>query len=414
MEPAGAVRSPVAIENLRPQLVIEAHDKNLGRLGWLVIDRASGPTAVGGVRLAPDVTCDEVASLARAMTLKSGFLGLGTGGAKAGVAVDAGLLGTRRREVFEAFGRALAPLIQNRAYLPGEDLGTTPEDVAAICGAAGLYVTPSSFDGSRFAALTVFESLRRACQSRGLALAGLRVAIEGLGRVGSEVARMVAAEKGRVVAVSTREGALANAAGFDVGSLLLAQRRLGDAFVLEARETLGGQPLALADLLVLDVDVLVPCARPWTISSANVRDVKARLVVPGANIPVTPEAEEALFAAGQVYLPDFLTNCGTVLAAQMHAAGFGGADIEAVIRQDFAAKVGRVLDEAQATGRAVADVARRVAWEGFESARVAVRPAGFTFVRLASALHRRGILRPAVHRAALERFRRRLAAPGSC
>ena len=393
-----------SVEEIGPQLVVEARDPRYGLLAYVVVDRSAGRSAVGGVRLAQNLDLAEVAALARAMTLKSGFLGLGAGGAKAGIAVSPERVAEDRPGFFTALGRALGPLIRGGVYIPGEDLGTTPEDVQRLCAAAGLDIGVSEFDGARYAALTVFEGIRRGLAELDLGLEGRTVAIEGFGRVGSETARLLDAAGARVVAVSTHLGALYDSRGLDVSALGVALRERGESCVLD--EDLGARALDNEQLLLLDVDVLVPCARPWAISSVNAPRVRARLIVPGANVPLTPRAEWALFARGITCVPDFVANCGTVLAAQMNAFGFAAADIEAVIRKDVGPKMSRVLATARTRGVAPSDVARRVAWAAFD--RAAHRPSFAS--RAALALHRSGGVWRAgpVHYAALSHVRRRL------
>jgi glutamate dehydrogenase (NAD(P)+) len=351
----------IHVDDIRPQLICEVQDEELGRLGYLVIDRALGNVAIGGIRQAPNVTIEEVACLARAMTLKCSFLKLWMGGAKAGITAPESLITAKRREVLAAFGHSLGPLLRTNIYVAGEDLGISAEDLDIIREGAGLpRVTART--GSYYTALTVVEAIRQAVISQKGALAGSTVAIEGFGRVGSSVAELLARQGAGVVAVSTLEGAIYNPSGLDVEQLVALRNLHGDHVVAEYR---AAEKLDLADLLLLDVDVLVPCARPWTISAANVTQVRAEAVVPGANIPVTPSAEKVLFDRGILCLPDFVANCGGVLAASLTASGFRREDIESIVRQEFALAVSRVLKEAGARNAMPSEVAREMAWQNF-------------------------------------------------
>ena len=415
-DPGSVLPDPTpTVADLRPQMVVEVADPVLGRLGWVVVDRLLDGRSVGGVRLAADVTVDEVACLARAMTLKCGFLGLLSGGAKAGIAVSAELVATHRAEVMAAFGRALAPLIRCQAYLPGEDLGTTPEDLRVICGAAHMSTAPSgrALESAHYAAVTVVESLRavRRCQQKDIS--GCTVAIEGFGRIGSQVAALLAAEGARIVAVSTAEGAVHSPAGLDVTRLLQARAAHGDRCVAQFPEA---QRIAPGSLLLLDVEALVPCARPWSVSLRNVHEVRARLVVPGANIAVTPAAERVLFDSDRICVPDFVSNGGTVLAADMSSRGFSAEDIDGVVRRDFSAKVAQVVTLARARGTTIADVARSLAEQKlaqFERTAPQRRAERFSLGRVASGLLRRRWWRsPMARQLALAQARRTMAWDG--
>lgn len=386
------------VDEIRPQLVCEVLDPEFGALGYLVVDRVLGDEAVGGIRLAPDVTVEEVAYLARAMTLKCSFLNFSTGGAKAGIAVPEPLITARRHEILAAFGRSLGTLLRTGIYNAGVDLGTTAEDIDVIRRAAGLPDVSSRIDGGHYTASTVVEAIRQAVATtdRGT-VAGATIAIEGFGRVGAEVAAILAGEGARVVAVSTREGAIYDSGGLDVEKLTAARTIRGDRFVIGYG---GAENLDLAELLLLDVDILVPCARAWTISRQNAGRVRARIVVPGANIPVTPSAERVLFDRGILYVPDFVANCGGVLAGSMATQGLQRGDIEHVVRREFASKVVRVLEEAKMRNAMPGEVAREQAWRNFRRMKRQLE-------------HRKGGIRGLLQRARREGLRASLEAGAS-
>jgi len=351
------------VDDVRPQLVCEVMDEQFGTLGYLVIDRVLANAAIGGIRLAPNVTVEEVACLARAMTLKCSFLNLWIGGAKAGITAPESLIAARRREVLEAFGRGLGPILRTGLYIAGEDLGISAEDLDIVLQSAGLPKVAVRTDSAYYTGLTVVETIRQALVSRKGSLPTSTVAIEGFGRVGSNVAALLVSEGARIVAVSTCEGAIYNRGGLDVEQLIALRRVHGDHFVTE---DIGAKKLDLADLLLLDVNILVPCARPWTISSRNATQLRADMVIPGGNIPVTPSAERVLFNRDILYMPDFVANCGGVLAASMVAKGFLRGDIQSVIGTEFAWKVARILEKGQASDLMPSEIAREVAWQNFQ------------------------------------------------
>ena len=350
------------LDDLRPQLVCEVMDDQFGTVGYLVIDRSLGNAAIGGIRLAPNVTVDELAGLARAMTLKCAFLHTYIGGAKAGITAPASIIATNRHEVLAAFGRGLGPILRSGIYFPGEDIGISTADVNVIRQAAGLPPIDAPTDGAYYAALSVAETIKQSLRSRKSDVAGATVAIEGFGRVGSNIGILLAGEGARIMGVSTSEGAIYSSLGLDIRQLLSLMKIHGDQFVNEYREA---EKIALADLMLLDVDVLVPCARPWAITANNSKQVRADMVIPGANISVTPQAERILYERDILYVPDFLTNGGAVLAASMVAQGFRHADIPGVMKREFAWKLAQLLEKAKARGAMPGEVAREVAWHNF-------------------------------------------------
>lgn len=351
------------LADLRPQLACGVADDELGPLGYVVLDRTlpSAPSG-GGIRLAPDLTLAEVALVARAMTLKWGFLNIPHGGAKAGIAVSDELLRTRRAEVMTAFGRALRPLLERGVYFTGPDLGTTLADANAVRRGAGIAEERAADrDGGRATATTVVRAVREAAAHAGLELAGATVAIEGFGRVGREIGERLHALGARVVAASVHDAAVHAADGLDLAAL--AGRRSGGEEWLRRQS---GTRIDVPELLALPVDVLVPCARPWTIHPGNVDDVRARVIVPAANAPLTAEAERTLAERGVTVMPDFVANCGGVLYPHMRHRGFGIAAFERVVETVLAQRMRRVLAAARADGEPATAVAARIAWRNFD------------------------------------------------
>jgi glutamate dehydrogenase (NAD(P)+) len=151
---------------------------------------------------------------------------------------------------------------------------------------------------------------REAAAHLGLPLAGLRIAIQGFGNVGSVSADLLARAGARIVAVTDIEGGVHNAAGLDIPALLqwTAARRTVAGF-------LGADRLDPAELFGLDVDVLIPAAMENQITMANVDAIRARIVVEAANGPTDPAAQHRLRARGTFVVPDILANAGGVTAS---------------------------------------------------------------------------------------------------
>lgn len=301
-----------------PEKVVCVSDTRTGMRGVLVIDNTARGMGKGGTRMHPGVTVEEIARLARVMTWKWAAVDLFLGGAKAGIVADPG--GPGKEAVLRAFVRALANEIP-REYVVGLDMGLTERDAAIVqdeLGDRGAAVgTPHELGGVPYDDLGitgygVAEAADAAADFAGFALAGARVAIQGFGAVGAAAARRLVELGAVVVAVSTTRGALHDPQGLDVTKLLELRAAVGDACVSEYS---GALQLAAGEELTVPVDVLVPAAMQDVIDAATALHIDARVVVEGANLPTTPEAQEVLVQRGVLVVPDFVANAGGVVAA---------------------------------------------------------------------------------------------------
>jgi glutamate dehydrogenase (NAD(P)+) len=296
--------------------------------GFVVFDLPGVPLSAGGTRLAPDVSVAEVALLARSMTYKFAALGQRVGGAKAGVrgnpADRAG-----KAALMASFCAEVRPMTDAGRFLTGPDMGTAEEDFAplrerrAAPAAMRAVVAGVPFEdlltgyGVTVAAETALgrsaNGARRPNGSTGSqGWDGHSVAIEGFGKVGGGVAREVSRRGGRVVAVSTVAGAVADPSGLNVEQLLELRRAHGDGCVLRY-----GRPVMPPQRLFTEVnaDVLVPGTRPGTIGvqTAGSLPPGVRVVAPAANAPYTAAGAGVLRQRGIVALPDFVCNAGAVI-----------------------------------------------------------------------------------------------------
>ena len=290
--------------------------------GFVVFDLPGVPLSAGGTRLAPDVSVAEVAVLARSMTYKFAALGQRVGGAKAGVRGDPADR-ARKAALMARFCAEVRPLTDAGRFLTGPDMGTAEEDFAplrerrAAPAAMRAVVAGVPFEdlltgyGVAVAAETVLRRSRNGAQ-RPTGWDGHSVAIEGFGKVGGGVAREVSRRGGRVVAVSTVAGSVADPSGLDVERLLELRRAHGDACVLRY-----GRPVMPPQRLFTKVnaDVLVPGTRPGTIGGRTAGSLppSVRVVAPAANAPYTAAGAEVLRRRGIVALPDFVCNAGAVI-----------------------------------------------------------------------------------------------------
>jgi glutamate dehydrogenase (NAD(P)+) len=401
----------VLVEQEGTQLVCTVV-RGAGVLGFVVVDSTVGGRACGGLRMLPDVDEDEIRGLARAMTLKYGLLGHARGGAKAGVRGDPEAPAAQRRQCLGDFGRAVAPLLRRRVYNPAPDMGTDSDDIRHVLEAAGVRVGRRELRGTQtgyYTALTVFAGVEQAARHLGLSLPGRSAAIEGFGKVGGALGELLDAAGVSVVAVSTSRGAIYAPRGLDVSRLRELSAHYGSRAV---EHYAGAERIELGALLELPVDFLCPCARHDSLNATNAGRVAARIVCPGANNPVTPEAERTLFERGVLCLPDFAVNCGGVLGGTMEYTSIRRERIAAFIRQHIGPRFARILDEAARQGVLPREVAVRLALRRFEEVRRgAEHPTLFNrLFDLGLELHRHGwVPGPLVAALSLPYFERTLA-----
>jgi glutamate dehydrogenase/leucine dehydrogenase len=311
--------------------------------------------------MAPDVTVEEVARLARAMTLKNAAARLPHGGGKAGIIADPLMSPSDKEAAVRWFARSIRGLDQ---YIPGPDMGTDETCMAWVYDEIGRCVgRPSVLGGIPLDELgaTGFgvAVAAEAVEAAGLIeLDGARVAIQGFGAVGRHAARFLTERGAVVVSVSDRAGSVTNPDGVDVSELVAWQssgRTVGSYSRGES-----GTPDAP---LWADCDIIVPAARGDVITTATVGLVRARLVLEGANIPITPEAEAMLHDCGVLCIPDWIANAGGVICGSVEHRGGTRAEafslIDGTIRENTTTIVERSVKESIQPRRAAEDLATR-------------------------------------------------------
>jgi glutamate dehydrogenase (NAD(P)+) len=306
---------------------------------FVVIDHDHFPVSAGGTRMLADVDVPEVARLARAMTWKFAACRIPYGGAKAGVRFGGG----DRAAVLAAYRRALEPY--RGAFLTGPDMGTSPQDF--LDGDEDpLPLWARTHEGLGMDDLATGHGVKAAAEAAlahmGRPLAGAAVAIEGFGKVGAGAARAFQRAGARVVGVSTIAGLIADPAGLEVEELIALRNRYGDRFVEHASTP----ARAREELFELQCDVLVPGARPDSITSRLARRVRCAVIAPAANAPYEAAAIEVLHRRGIVAVPDFVANAGGVhLYVSVTAKDTPGTAL-AVIEQKIREVVAHTLSTA--------------------------------------------------------------------
>jgi glutamate dehydrogenase/leucine dehydrogenase len=302
-----------------PSRIIHIHGPSVGLKAIVVVDNTACGIAIGGVRMAPDVTVEECFRLARAMTWKNAAAGLPHGGGKSVIFGDPRMPTARKEQIIRAFADSIRDICD---YIPGPDMGTDELCMGWIKDETGRAVgLPSAVGGIPLDEIGATGFGLAACvdvASRfiGLELKGARVVIQGFGAVGKHAARFLIQKGAVLVGASDTSGTVTDPAGLDVAALI-ALKNSGQSL----REHKGGQKLDGDAVLDIPCDIWIPAARPDVVRADNVGRLKTRLVAQGANIPITPDAEIALHTRGTMVIPDFIANAGGVMCAAIEYRG---------------------------------------------------------------------------------------------
>ncbi|HBH12340.1 MAG TPA: glutamate dehydrogenase [Clostridiales bacterium] len=289
---------------------------------------AIGP-GKGGIRYHQDVCMDEVKALSAWMTFKCGVAGIPYGGGKGGIIVDPRTLSNDEIErLSRAFIRAISPVIGDQIDIPAPDVNTTPQimgwmvdEYSKLQGKNTLGIVtgkPVAFGGSlaRFEATGygVALMMREAFRAKGKDIQDSKVAIQGFGNVG-RFAAIYAEEMGaKVTAISDVSCCLYNENGLKVKELY-EYVNLPESKNMIQGFTGAEQEFDRNKVFEFDVDLLAPCALENAITSENVNNIKASIIIEGANGPTTPEADKVINEKGIFLVPDILANGGGVMVS---------------------------------------------------------------------------------------------------
>lgn len=308
----------VAVPLRRDSGIIEVHT------GWRVQHSTTRGPGKGGIRYHPGTTLREVQALAMWMTWKSALLGIPFGGAKGGIPIapeqysDAELERLTRRYISE-----LIPLLGPDRDVPAPDIGTDARVMSWVMDTLSVqagYAVPAAVTGKPVAlggsagradatSRGVLAVLGHAAADAGLELAGLRCAVQGYGKVGGPLVRLLHEAGARVIGLADVTGCIHHAGGIEPQAL---ERAAADGASLV--ESGCGEVVARgacdAEWAALDCDVLIPAALAGVLTETTAAGVHARLVVEAANGPTTPGGDAALADAGVTVVPDILANAG--------------------------------------------------------------------------------------------------------
>ena len=302
-------------------------------VGWRVHHNTTRGPAKGGIRYHPGVTRDEVVALAIGMSLKTAIMNLPLGGAKGGIAIDPKVLSIGELErITRRYVSELIPFLGPDKDVPAPDVGTNSQVMAWILdqySASVGHIVPGVVTGKPIelggslgresaTGRGVVEAASLACEKIGMSLSGSRIAIQGYGQVGAWAARLADARGAIIVALADVGGSIHNSNGIDIAQVD-SKIREGAKSVIEtgAGDLIGNGLAGASSIFAADCDILMPCALGDAVDELIANQIKARLVVEGANGPLTPKADEVLQSRNIIVVPDVYANAGGVTCSYL-------------------------------------------------------------------------------------------------
>lgn len=290
--------------------------------GYRVQHNTSRGPGKGGVRFHQDVTLSEVMALSAWMSIKNAAVGVPYGGAKGGIRVDPRKLSQGELErLTRRYTSEIGIIIGPTKDIPAPDVNTNEKIMAWMMDtysvnlgetATGVVTgKPISLGGSlgrrEATGRGVFTVGVEAAQRLGLSVPGARVAVQGFGNVGGIAAKLFAEAGALIVAVQDHGGSIANAKGLDVPALLAHVAQTGSVAGFK-----GAEAMDAADFWATPCDILIPAALEGQITAVNAGQIKAKLIVEGANGPTVPAGDDILKDKGVLVVPDVIANAGGV------------------------------------------------------------------------------------------------------
>ncbi len=306
-------------DELGPSKITHIYEPSVGMKGILVIDNIAAGPSIGGLRIAPDVSVEECVRLARAMTLKNAAAGLPHGGGKMVIYGDPKMPKQQKELIVRS---AAASLRNQEAYIFGPDMGTNEECMAWVRDENGRSVgLPRELGGIPLDEIGatgwgVIHAIEIALRYQNFDLESARIVIQRFGSVGKHCARFLTQKGAIVIAANDSRGTIFNPEGLDINALFELKQQGRSVADFDK-----GEQLDKDAIVEIECDIWIPAARPDVINENNAHRLKTKLVVEGANIPITLAAEQILYERGITCIPDFIANAGGVICAAMEYQG---------------------------------------------------------------------------------------------
>lgn len=348
-------------DELGPLKVIHIHEPSVGLKAVLVVDNVARGPSIGGLRMALDVSTEECFRLARAMTFKNAAAGIPHGGGKSVIYGDPKMPQKQKEKLIRTLARALKG---ETHYIFGPDMGTNEECMAwvkdEINRSVGLprEIGGIPLDEIGATGFGIYHAIDVALAFCDFDIQGARVAVQGFGAVGMNAARFLTEKGARLIAAADSHGTIHNPNGLNVAELIRLKEE-GNSVV----KFKGGKASDRDAIIGIECDIWIPAARPDVVNDDNVHKMSTRLVVQGANIPLTSGAEKYLHNKNVLCIPDFIANAGGVICAAMEYKGMSETATLQVIEEKLRRNTALILEESVNKGimprKAAENMARR-------------------------------------------------------
>lgn len=328
-----------------PEYIIKVYDPKIGMEGFLVIDSLALGPGKGGIRMTANVTEEETGRLARTMTWKNALADIPFGGAKAGIIWKGGPSELKKKFV-QNFARRIK-MFTPKYYIAGPDVNTGEKEMQWFVEATGLKKTatgkpkklgglPHELGSTGFG---VAQAALIAAEFKGIDIKNATVAIDGFGNVGSFVFKYLRQMGAKIAAVADRAGTIYNDRGLEEKGLAKIKSE-GKPITAYSN----GKKFSREQIFCLPVDILIPASVTDVINETNKGDIKARIIVEGANIPMSENIEEELFKRGVLIVPDFVANAGGVISSYAEYRGYSPQKMFEIVERKIK-KISRLVLE---------------------------------------------------------------------
>jgi len=356
-----------------PECVVEVYEPSLGMNGFLVIDNTALGPGKGGIRMTASVTQEEVRRLARVMTWKNALAGIPFGGAKAGIVWPGGSSELKKKYI-QSFARAIKLFVPKK-YIAGPDVNTGEREMRWFVEATGNWRSatgkpadlcmkilgkkkrkcgiPHELGSTGFG---VAQATAIAAAMRGIDIRKSTVAIHGFGNVGTFTYLYLRDLGANIVAVANSSTAIFSERGLDHKELRQVIR--GKKLL---KDCANSKKLSPDDFWKIPVDILIPASVTDVINNKNKNDIKAKIIVEGANIPMREEIEKELFDRGVLVVPDFVANAGGVISSYAEYRGYNPSQMFDLVAKKIRRSVYEVLEQSLKLKKNPRDVAVTIA-----------------------------------------------------
>ena len=352
------------LDEMGPEKIVILRDPSVGMNAIFAIDNTAIGWPAGGIRMAPDVSIDEIVRLARAMTYKFASYRLKVGGSKVGIMADP--QSKNKDLIISSFANAIKPFILEDRYYPGPDMGTYDSDIERIfniIGKPGLTPKPIGLMKNGYPVEELYTGYGvvyclEAVLSHLKTKQNLnndykpKVILEGFGKVGTSVAMSLNELGYTLNGISTIKGAIFDQEGLNIPEILNLQRTYGDDLIdkYHSENLVRIESEKLFNLSSeYPIDFIIPGARQDVINKDNIDKLNAKAIIPAANIPYEKGITEILEKKNIIAFPDFVANAGEVLAIGINKIAQDADEIFSYVKSEIDTKTMEIIKGAQAT-----------------------------------------------------------------